>query len=251
MSILKVNDLSASLGGRSVFSGISFSADEGLTILLGRNGCGKSTLIRAILALIPSKGSISVNGKDISRLSNRERARLMSYLPQRQTIPQGISVIEYVAMGAYSENGLLISPGKEAYAAAEAELDRAGISALRGRMLTAISGGEARLAALARARVQKCRLMLMDEPLAGLDYFRQHEFMEQMRAEQTPVLMSMHDPVIAWQYADRLLVMDRTGITEIRSGDEALFQEKLTELYGKQLYFEQAGNMRLPVWHSR
>jgi len=250
MSMLEVNELYVRLGSRRVIGGASFEINEGLTMLLGRNGCGKSTLIRALLGLIPSKGRIAFRGSDITALNSRRRAQLMAYLPQRQTIPAGISVLEYAALGGYARGGLLASPGRESYDAASAELDRAGIAHLKGRMLTEVSGGEARLAGLARARVQKSPLMLMDEPLAGLDIAKQHEFLAQVKADGFSILMSLHDPMLAWRYADRLLVMDEGGISAFTREDEAAFEKKLTLIYGAGMRFEQVGDMRLPIWHD-
>lgn len=251
MSILEVKKFSVSLGGRDVIRNASFTADGGLTLLLGRNGCGKSTLIRALIGLIPAKGTIILDGKDISSLPAGKRAAYFSYLPQRQTIPEGLTVLEYTALGSYAQRQFGRPPGKADREAALRELERTGIAHLAERYVSRISGGEARLAALARARMQKCGLMLMDEPLAGLDYVRQHEFMARVRSEGTPMLMSLHDPAIAWQYADRLLIMDSGGITTFTRDDEQAFEIKLREIYGAQLGFEQAGGIRLPIWHDR
>ena len=251
MNVLEVNELSANLGGRRIFENVSFAAGDGLTVLLGRNGCGKSTLIRSILGLVSAQGSIFVDSNDISKLPVRRRAGYFSYLPQRQAVPEGITVLEYTALGAYSDRLWLAAPGRDSYDKAENELERVGVGHLKQRLLSRISGGEARLAALARARMQKCRMLLMDEPLAGLDFSRQHEFIEQACADGTPLLMSLHDPMIAWQYADSILIMDADGITRCSRDDEELFERKLGSIYGDKLRFEQVGGIRLPIWHDR
>lgn len=249
--VLEAKSLTASLGGRKIFEKVSFAAGDGLTVLLGRNGCGKSTLIRSILGLIPAQGSISVDGNEISKLPVRKRAGYFSYLPQRQAVPEGLTVLEYTALGAYADRLWLAAPGKESYEKARHELERVGIVHLQQRMLSRLSGGEARLAALARARMQKCRMLLMDEPLAGLDFTRQHEFIEQACTDGTPLFMSLHDPMIAWQYADMILIMDADRVTRCSRDDEELFERKLSGIYGERLRFEKVGDIRLPVWHVR
>lgn len=179
----------------------------------------------------------------------RQRARLLAYLPQRQTIPPGMTLLDYVAMGASPVGALLAAPGAAARRAALSELEKLNMAEIHGRMLDTLSGGEARLAALARTRMQRCRLTLMDEPLAGLDFFRQHQFMSHARADKTPILMSLHDPTFAWQYADRLLIMENGSIVACEKDDEAGFSELMTRIFGANLRFEHAGDQRLPIWN--
>lgn len=220
---------------------------SGVTMLLGKNGCGKSTLIRAVTGLVPSKGSILFNGLDVRSLNSRERAKLFAYLPQKQNTPSGTSVIDYVAM---SSGRLFTPPDRSGRESARKELSRLNLQTLGNRRIETLSGGELRLAGLARVRAQHSELTLMDEPLAGLDFARQHEFMQQTCSDKAPVLMSVHDPVIAWQYADNLLIMHDGRITHCAHDDEEKFQHLITHIYGPPLRFEQAGSKRLPIWHN-
>ena len=249
MSMLEVKNLRVSLGGKAVVDCATFVAETGVTMLLGRNGCGKSTLIKALLGLIPSKGKILLDGQELRVMSVRQRARLLAYLPQRQTIPPGTSLLDYVAIGASPAGALLAAPGAAARMAALRELEKLDMADMHGRMLDTLSGGEARLAALARTRMQNCRLTLMDEPLAGLDFFRQHQFMAHAKAEKAPILMSLHDPTFAWQYADRLLVMENGSVAAFEKDDEAGFSGIMTRLFGANLRFVNAGSQRLPIWN--
>lgn len=249
MSLLEVKDLRVSLGRKTVINGISFSAEPGITMLLGRNGCGKSTLIKALLGLIPSKGEILLEGRKLRGMGVRQRARLLAYLPQRQTIPPATTLLDYVAMGASPADELFASPGSAAYKSAMKELEKLDMAEMHGRYMSTLSGGEARLAALARTRLQGCRLTLMDEPLSGLDFFRQHQFMAHARADNTPVLMSLHDPTFAWQYADRLLIIENGNILACENNDEAVFSEIMTRIFSANLQFVHAGNQRLPIWN--
>lgn len=248
MSVLEVAGLHVAMGRKAVINGASFSVGRGVTMLLGRNGCGKSTLIRALLGFIPSDGEIILDGQELRGINVRKRARLLAYLPQRQTLPPGTTLLDYVAMGASPSGALFAAPGADARSAALTELEKLGMDKMHARMLDTLSGGEARLAALARTRMQKSRLTLMDEPLAGLDCFRQHQFMAQARAENTPILMSLHDPTFAWQYADRLLIMENGSVAACEKNDEARFAEIMRRIFGTNLSFENAGEQRLPIW---
>ena len=249
MSMLEVRKLSVFLGGKAVVDCASFNAETGVTMLLGRNGCGKSTLIRALMGLIPSEGEIRLDGQKLHGMSVRKRARLLAYLPQRQTIPPGTTLLDYVVMGASPAGALLAAPGAAARSQAMSELDKLDMAKMHGRMLDTLSGGEARLAALARTRMQGGSLTLMDEPLAGLDFYRQHQFMAHARSDKTPILMSLHDPTFAWQYADRLLVMENGRIAAFEKGDAADFSETMTRIFGANLRFEHAGSQYLPIWN--
>ncbi|MBQ4090619.1 MAG: ABC transporter ATP-binding protein [Clostridia bacterium] len=247
MSELKIRSLFVKIGGRHVVNGADFLADGNVTVLLGRNGCGKSTLLKAILGLIPSKGDIFLNGQDIRRLKARERAKRFSYLPQRQSAPSGVAVIDYVSMGS---GGVFLPPDKEAVSRAEKELNKLELSQLSDRRISTLSGGELRLAGLARARVQCADFMILDEPLAGLDFARQHEFMQLLKSEKSSVLMSMHDPMLAWQYADSILLMDDGKIFSCDRNDEKSYEVLLNKIYGHNLRFTQVDDMKIPIWHT-
>ena len=216
-------------------------------MLLGRNGCGKSTLIRALLGLIPSKGDIFFEDRDLRKCSNYQRARLFSYLPQHQHAPSGVSVIDYVSMPAGNP---FRQTSPESKKLAMNELAHLNLDDLARRHISTLSGGELRLAGLARARTQGSKLMIMDEPLAGLDFTRQHQFMKQACSDSKPVLMSVHDPVIAWQYADEILFMHDGVIENCHRNDEKRFESLLKSIYGPEMGFISAGEIRLPVWKN-
>lgn len=247
MSILEVRSLNVKLDKRQIINGANFTTEGNITVLLGRNGCGKSTLLKAVLGLIPSKGEILLDELDLRCLKAREQAKLISYLPQRQTVPAGVVVIDYISMGA---GGVFSPPDKAAAIRAEQELDKLGLAHLANRYINTLSGGELRLIGLARARVQSNGFMILDEPLGGLDFTRQHEFMHLLKKENSSVLMSMHDPMIAWQYADKILLMHEGGIISCSRKNEASYQKLLNTIYGNNLRFTQVDDMRIPIWYT-
>ena len=214
-------------------------------MILGRNGCGKSTLIRALLGLIPSKGDIFFEGLNLKKMSAFQHSRLLSYLPQNQHSPAGVSVIDYVSISASHPFRQITHENKMR---AMHELARLNLDNMSNRHISTLSGGELRLAGLARARTQGSKLMVMDEPLAGLDFTRQHQFMKQACSDPTPILMSVHDPVIAWQYADDILFMHDGIIDRCTRNDESYFAHLLKKIYGPQMQFIEIGEIRMPVW---
>jgi len=246
MSIVEVCSLNVTIRKKLILKNVSMTIGSGVTMLLGKNGSGKSTLIKAMLGLVRYTGVIRVEGKDVHTLSAAKRARIFSYLPQVQNTPSGISLSDYVAA---STSGPFSSPDEAGRNIALAELSRVGLIANSAQKINTLSGGELRLAGLARARAQKSSIMLLDEPLAGLDIARQHEFLRQTCSDNSPILMSIHDPALAWQYADKILFMHDGCIYEILPGNEQEFERLLSQAYGPHIRFEQAGNSLLPIWH--
>ena len=250
MSLLTVQNLCIRLDRREIVRNACFSVEEGLTVLLGRNGCGKSTLLRALLGVIPSAGEMRLREVDLHRLNARRRARLIGYLPQRQSIPSGMRVIDYVALGASPESGLFSPPGQDALSRAEKLLDEMRLCVLSSRPMDRLSGGEARLVALCRLRMQNSLLSLMDEPLSSLDYARAHEFLSDLRRRKENALLSLHDPSLAWQYADRILLMRDGQVVCLNREDLTSCERMLQSVYGPQLRFETVGNHALPLWQQ-
>lgn len=251
MNAFCVRGLTVCVARQTLVRDVSFSLDDGLTVLLGRNGCGKSTLLRAMLCLLPSTGEIYLGKQDFRALSVRERARAVAYIPQRQSLPPSTTALDYVALGNFPNQNLFSTPNAAAKKRAQALIDAAGLSPLAHRRMESLSGGEARLFSLVRAQMQNSRCLILDEPLAGLDFLRQHELLGQLQQSAQPVLMSLHDPMLAWQYADRILLMEQGRlILQCDSRDETAFSAALESLYGSSLRFETVGDRRLPVWHA-
>lgn len=251
MSAFSVHGLTVRIARQTLVRDVSFSLGDGVTMLLGRNGCGKSTLLRAMLCLLPSTGEICFDGQDFRAMSVRERARAVAYVPQHQALPPSTTALDYVALGDFPNRNPFSTPNVAARTRAQALLDEAALAHLANHSMETLSGGEARLLALVRARMQASRRLLLDEPLAGLDFFRQHELLDQLRRSAVPVLMSLHDPQLAWQYADHILLMDHGQvILQCDSSDETAFAAALQSLYGSSLRFETVGERRLPVWHA-
>ncbi len=250
MSLLEVRDLRVRRGSTCVLDGISFDLHPGVTMLLGRNGSGKSTLLRALLGMVRAEGSATLDGENLMDMSPRRRARRIAYLPQRQALPATMQVLDYVSLGASPDQSLFSPPGADARRLARRRMAELSISHLEARRMDEISGGEARLAALARSRMQNCRVLFMDEPLSGLDFRRQHEFLALLRREERAVLLSIHDPTLAWQYGDRILILDQGRLlADCGRLEEAILERALKRAYGPEIAFVQAGEGRLPLWN--
>ena len=203
--------------------------------LLGPNGGGKTTLLKTLLGLLaPRSGDVRLDGRSLSGYSDRERARLIAYVPQSHVATFAFSVEAVVLMGRTAHGDLFSRPTAADRAVAAPALERFGILHLSERPYTNISGGERQLVLLARALAQEPRFIVLDEPTASLDFGNQGKVMSEIRklaASGHGVLFTTHDPNHAMRAADRAyLLRDGTRIGEGATG-EVLGRDQLQTLY--------------------
>ncbi|CAN0603070.1 unnamed protein product, partial [Ectocarpus sp. 12 AP-2014] len=181
MSVLQARNLSVSIGKARLLQSTDLSLETGtLTAILGPNGAGKSTLLKALLGLIDHGGKTKLDGKALSSLSSRERAKQIAYLPQGQSHAWPLSVEAVVALGRHPHGGQ--NRGGQAHGSQDEDvvervLDTMGLTALRGQSVLTLSGGEQMRVSLARALAVEASFLLADEPLASLDPRYQFEIM--------------------------------------------------------------------------
>ncbi len=247
---LRVEHLHFGYGARAVLRDVSFAADTGeLLFVLGPNGAGKSTLFRCILGLLGGyRGRILVGDAEIGRLSPREIAHRVAYIPQNHAPTFNYSVRDMVLMGTTHELSATASPGKKQRERAEAALQRLGIEALSERGFSQLSGGEQQLVLVARAIAQQADTLVMDEPTANLDYGNQFRVLEQVRElarQGYAILLSTHNPQHALLYSDRILALG-DGRVEADGAPEATLTEALIhKLYGVNARFVEHEGQKL------
>ncbi|MBI4855933.1 MAG: ABC transporter ATP-binding protein [Acetobacterium woodii] len=209
---IEVSNLSFSYSHRSVLNGINFIAQENqLLSILGPNGVGKSTLFRCILGLLRGyRGQVLLNGKDIKDISIKEIAKSLAYIPQSHYPSFNYSVFDMVLMGTTIQVSAFSRPGSKQIMLVEAALERLGISHLKNRGYTQISGGERQLVLMARALVQKTKILILDEPTANLDFGNQVRVLTQMKSlakEGYTIIQSTHNPDQTFLFSDNVLAM--------------------------------------------
>lgn len=221
-SVLRVDGLRYGPGGEALGGAVSLELAAGsILAVLGANGAGKTTLFRTLLGAMPSLGgAVSWSGRALAALSPSELARSVAWVPQHPGSGFDFSLTEYVMLGALGRAGVFSSPSSEDRDRARAAIDDMGLGALAARRLSQLSGGEHQLAAIARALVQRARVLLLDEPAASLDLANQARVLDRLCALADgglAVVFSTHDPNHALQVADRVLLL--------RRGDEPRFGE--------------------------
>lgn len=215
--LISVEGLSFGYTRQEVLKGIDLDIQEGeIVTLLGRNGCGKSTLIKLMLGLLlPEKGRVLYKGTDITRLGAKYRAREIAYVPQIHKSSFPYRVLDVALMGRIPHKSFFFRYSKVDLDIAHNALERLSISHLADRPYTEISGGERQLTIIARALVQGAKTFIMDEPAAGLDYGNQLRLLEQivtLADEGYTFIKSTHSPEHALWVADRAVMIKDGGI---------------------------------------
>lgn len=233
---LEVCSVACGYKEKVVLKDLSFSVSSSeILCLLGPNGVGKTTLFKTILGFLKLKGgSIRADGEDLSSWSRKTYAQKIGYVPQMHTPPFPFTVFDVVAMGRTAHLSPFASPSKEDLKIAEASLDSLGITALKDRIYTEISGGERQMVLIARALTQQPQLLVMDEPTSNLDFGNQLRVLKQIKrlAEGgMGIVMTSHFPDHAFLCASRVALLSRTGFT-LGEPDKIITEESLREVYG-------------------
>lgn len=214
---------------KQLITDLSFELGQGEFVgLLGANGSGKSTILKLGAGILkPESGSVRLWGKDIHALRNRDRAKLISYLPQALDITVPFTIRELVSMGLYPYD---IPP---AMTVGEA-LELVGLGHKSGSHLSDLSGGERRRTFIAMTLVQGAGLLLLDEPLANLDIKYQVELVRLLKKlrekKNISVVMALHDINIALQFDTVMLIKSGNMIGEGRP-EAVLTREMLKEAF--------------------
>ena len=234
---MRIENLHFSYGNHEVLKGVSFGVeDRGFVSLLGPNGAGKSTLFRCMLGLLePSAGSVHICGRDIRNMPPAELSHRVAYIPQSHTPVFNFSVFDMVLMGTTAQMPRFAAPGKKQKELAEAAMERMGISHLRNRGCSNISGGERQLALIARAIAQQAKILVMDEPSASLDYGNKLRVMETVKSltqDDYTIIQSTHDPDQAYLYSDQILALYDGIILACGTPRDTVSSELISTLYG-------------------
>ena len=212
MSFFSVNDLCAGYGSVHVFEDISFEIAEGTLIgILGANGSGKTTLLKAVCGILPHEGNCVLDGTVLEGLSPRNIAKLCSYIPQRSGITIDISVLDVVLMGFNPQLGLLERPNARMREAAVRALAQVGLAGREEENYLHLSEGQKQLCILARTLVTQSKLLLLDEPESALDFRYRYQMLGIIRGwvneKRTGAIATLHDPGLALNYCDRILLL--------------------------------------------
>ena len=234
--ILDVAGLTVRYNGRVALEDVSFELQTGEQVaVVGPNGAGKSTLLKAVAGVLaPTSGVVQVYGHGPACHI------CIAYVPQRSlvdwTFP--VTVSDVVMMGRIGRLGLLRRPGKRDHARVQECLELVDIADLAKRQISELSGGQQQRMFIARALAQEAALMLMDEPLTGLDIPSQEgifQILEMLRQRAVTVVIATHDLNQAAERFDRVMLLNRQ-LLGFGAPAQVFTRDRLTRAYGGQLH---------------
>lgn len=240
MRLFCANQITAGYGKQAVVKNISFSVDAGsLTGIIGANGSGKTTLLKALCGILPHTGSCQLDDVALEPLSPRQLARLCSYIPQRSGISIDISALDVVLMGFNPHLGLLEHPTQAMRVSALQALNQVGLAQEANTNYLHLSEGQKQLCILARTLVTDSQLLLLDEPESALDFRFRHKMLSLLQdyvsGQDRAALVTLHDPTLALNYCDRLLLLSEgkvLGILNPKTDDLDKMEQLLRVIYG-------------------
>jgi len=235
---IEMQNVCLGYGRKVVLEDMTFQVMPGEMVgLIGPNGCGKSTIIKALSRVIsPHSGKIFLDGKDISRIPRRDLARLLGVVPQIPLLPSTFTAFEIVLMGRNPHLGLFQYEGPEELAITWRAMERTATQPLAERRIGELSGGEVQCIIIARVLAQETKAILLDEPTANLDIGRQIEILDLIkglcRESNLTVLAALHDLNLASQYCDRLVLINNGRIHAEGTPREVIITQNIKEVYG-------------------
>lgn len=226
------------LGGRQILHSVDLEVNRGeCLVVVGPNGAGKTTLLRLLVGVLePSSGRVCIEGKDLARISRRDRARHLAYVPQIRPAQVPLTVEQMVLLGRYPYlSAFRGAPLRSDFEAVGRALDEVGIADLRQRLLAELSGGEQQAVYVATALAQETEIMILDEPTIHLDPSHQREIaallLDLNRRGERTVVAATHDLNFASLIADRIFALRGGEALACDVPAKILQTEVLSELF--------------------
>ena len=231
---ITINSLTFHYGTTPVLKGVTMAASEGeITAIIGPNAAGKSTLLKCIAGVLKSGGNIYLNGTVLEYSRTREASRSIGYLPQERIHHPVLTVFEVVLLGRL--HSLSWRVDNETLELVMQVLEEIGIGHLAAKNFDDLSGGEKQLVTIAQVLIQAPSVILMDEPIGGLDLQHQVEILdilqEVTRARGIITIVVLHDLSMAARYCANLIVMDRGNVHSSGKPAEVLTPDMLRQIY--------------------
>ena len=226
---------------KDVLKSIDLNIKEGtVNVLLGLNGCGKTTLIKLLAGLEkPIEGNIYYDELDLQTIKIRDRAKIFSYVPQQASVTSDVPVRQYLSYGTTNTLAFYEHPGKEEMKLVEEIAERLNIKALLDKNLGEISGGELQIVLIACSLIQNTPIMLLDEPTSALDMKNQNLVLSILRdiarEQNKTIILSSHNPNHALFLNSNVVLIHEGVVRDQGSAKELINVNKLVPIYGEHV----------------
>ncbi|WP_433498406.1 ABC transporter ATP-binding protein [Sphaerimonospora sp. CA-214678] len=235
---LATEHLTLGYGDRVVVTALDLVVPPGeITVIVGANACGKSTLLRSLSRLLaPRGGRVVLDGREVHRMPAKELARTLGLLPQSPVAPEGITVLDLVGRGRHPHQGIFTRWNDRDDAAVAAALEATRTADLADRPVDELSGGQRQRVWIAMALAQQTDLLLLDEPTTFLDASHQIEVLDLLtdlnHTRGTTIVMVLHDLNLAARYADHLIALADGGLHACGTPAEVLTEDSVRTVFG-------------------
>lgn len=221
----------------SVLKNVNFAMDKPeIMTILGANGAGKTTLLKCMLGLLNwTEGTTYIDGVELSKIKNRDLWKKIGYVPQAKERNISYTVEDMIVLGRNAYLGTFGQPGKEDYRVVDQCMEEIGITSLRGKLCSQISGGELQMVLIARALAAKPSLLIMDEPESNLDFRNQMIVLETIkrlcREKKISAIVNTHYPEHALSLADKAFILYPDGENQFGAAKEVITEANLSRAF--------------------
>jgi iron complex transport system ATP-binding protein len=235
---LRAENLTLGYAGADIVTDLDVRIPDGrITVIVGANACGKSTLLRGLARLLtPRGGQVILDGRSMQDMKSVDVARVLGLLPQSPVAPDGITVGDLVGRGRYPHQGWFRRWSDEDDRAVTAALEATGTADLADRSIAELSGGQRQRVWVAMALAQDTDLLLLDEPTTFLDINHQVELLDLLtdlnRASGKTIVLVLHDLNLACRYADHIIAMKQGKILAEGAPKDVIDAAVVTEVFG-------------------
>lgn len=242
--ILQGQNIDVFRSQRQILNDVSITAEPGKVIgLIGPNGAGKSTLIRTLAGLSnPANGRVIMDGQNLYEMTPSKRAQSLSYIPQERTVHWPTKVKDLVALGRLPFRRAFAPLGPEDKSIIASAMETMDVTDFAERSALTLSGGELARVLLARAFAQSPKVLLADEPTAGLDpahQIRLLKYLKQAAKAGTAIIVVLHDLTLAARYCDQLVLIHEGCHAFSGEPEAVLTEDKLRSIYGVEAHISR------------
>ena len=253
MEAISVKNLSVAYENNTIIEDLSLSIPKGkISIIIGANGCGKSTFLKTLARINkPKAGEIFINKKDIKKINEKNIAKEVAFLPQGPVCPSGLTVRELVAFGRFPHQKLIGGLNSHDKKVIDWAIKETGLSEFADREVENLSGGQRQRAWIAMTLAQETEIIMLDEPTTYLDMSYQLEVLEVLeklnKEKNITVVIVLHELNNACRFADNIIGFKKGKIICEGKPLEVINKENLKEIYGIEANLQKSENGLYPI----